>query len=166
MHLVIGKTNYGCTDHLVGLCYVVTEFIHIFWIPVIPIESKIIMVGRAVPYEIPLSWHSIFLTYGRWLAPFVAILTTVLAFSDLSSKRQEAPINWTALTIAIACWAATIYSFLKNHILGTKPSPSRALELVKVLGLSSVILAEFYLDDPRIESLMHQPKDDPTDGVY
>ncbi len=43
MFVVYGTRLYGRVDMIPGLCYVATRFFHIFWIPIIPLGSQIVV---------------------------------------------------------------------------------------------------------------------------
>ena len=45
MHLVFGHRNYGKADQVGDFCYVTTQFFHLWFIPLIPVQSFIILTG-------------------------------------------------------------------------------------------------------------------------
>jgi hypothetical protein len=109
MILIYGSRMYGRVDEVPGFFYVTTKFGHLWYFPLIPLESRLILEKTsqgAIGVSIPLSWKSILLAWvragslvcglgsllpalalaengGNWLAPATtgAIAFVVLLFS-------------------------------------------------------------------------------------
>jgi hypothetical protein len=61
---IVGARLYGKVDALPGLFFVKTRFLHVYWIPVVPRESYLLLdpkhssEGHGV--RIPLRWKSVY----------------------------------------------------------------------------------------------------------
>jgi hypothetical protein len=151
--LIIGNSQYGKTDHLPGLFFVVTEFLHFNHLPIIPHASYCLLDagGSKQGVKIPLSGKSMLLGYLRGflcvvcaLFTFIGACILILDFKKL--QFWEIAASGGLLLAGWVCFALTY--------LWQKPSPLRALELAKYLGVPLSTLAEHYVDDPRIEELV------------
>lgn len=148
--LIVGSRYYGKTDELKGLCYVGTQFLHINYLPLIPTSSYCIwnFDGVMIESSIPISGKSVLIGYLRtWLNLIGAFLTLCcLAFREVPS------VCWGLGILSASCYFTVILTYVVK-----KPSPARALFLascIKSIQMPPERLAEYYLDDPRIEELL------------
>ena len=70
MILIWGQSNYGKVDVVPRLCYVTTRFFHLYYVPLIPLGSYVVLEGtengngfRGVPTS--LSWRSVLAGWVR-----------------------------------------------------------------------------------------------------
>ena len=162
MYLIFGSSNYGKTDALKGLFYVVTEFFHVYYVPIIPLGSRVMVEGtdEKLFKKIGFSWKSVLVTYLRGVGGVAAVVFTAIFLGtifEVFHKQKDKALfenQWYYLGAAIVCWSLVVLSYF-----WTKPSPVRALELAKVLNIPMEDLIDHYLDDPRVEMLMSQAKE-------
>lgn len=166
--IIYGSSKYGKTDHLPGLFYVMTEFAHIYFVPLIPAQSWCILDNGSdnQGVAIRMSGKSVLVAYLRGVMSVAALVATasciVLASRFFQPNKQPTLLGQTILLGAGAVGGWVLF-FLSYR--WTKPTPVRALDLAKQLGIPMEILVEHYLDDPRIELLMSAPKDTPADPI-
>lgn len=162
MYVIFGSSKYGKTDVLKGMFFVSTEFFHLYYVPLIPLRSAVYVEGTndKLFKPIGMSWKSVFVTYLRGIGGVVAAVCTLFfldsVFEFFPKARHKAVMEnqWYYLAGAIVCWSLVVLSYF-----WTKPSPVRALELAKVLNIPMEDLIDHYVDDPRVEAMMNQPKD-------
>lgn len=163
--LIYGSSNYGKTDHLPGLFYVVTEFAHLYFIPLVPAKSYCILDhgngDQGVP--IKMSGRSVLLAYLRGiLAPVsvvasIAFIVMLYSFFQRGNGQGGSEVLLITGIVVIVGWLLVFLSYRWN-----KPTPTRALELGKQVGIPMEVLVEHYINDPRVELLMNSPKDEPS----
>lgn len=163
MYIVLGSSKYGKTDQLPGLFYVVTEFFHVYYVPLIPLHSVVMLEGSGekIYKKIPMAWKSVLVTYLRGLVGVGAFVCTAIFLGIMfnlfqkNKDRQLVDNVWYFLGFAILGWLLVVLSYY-----GSKPSPVRALELARHLDIPMENIVDHYLDDPRVEELMNQPKEE------
>src|SRR5262245_48789843 len=102
MIFIWGERLSGRIDQVPGLCYVATLFFHIFFFPLVPFgtyivvdgtvqrtESKAVLLGWTTKHgfqglQIPMNWKSVFFGWMRGLFVFLALnaLMGVIAFTQ------------------------------------------------------------------------------------
>jgi hypothetical protein len=128
MLLIYGKRLFGKVDRIPGLGEVQTQFYHLYWIPLIPIESVFVTgsdgdeIAGAVLFE--LDGRSVLAAYLRAALVIAAI---VAAFSGLSGS----PGAWLACA---ACVGALVYTY---RAMGTA-SATRTAALLRKLNVDMV----------------------------
>src|SRR4051812_40462081 len=90
MVVIYGSRLMGKVDEVPGLFHVATKFGHINYVPLVPIQSYIVVshngnTFRGVP--IALSGKSILVGYGRALAIVLAIIGVIWSVIVLSDTR-------------------------------------------------------------------------------
>ncbi len=43
--LIYGQTMYGKVDEVPGFCWISTQFFHLYYVPLIPLQSFVILAG-------------------------------------------------------------------------------------------------------------------------
>jgi hypothetical protein len=131
--IVFGTRFFGRVDRIPGLCSVVTKCFHICWIPLVPIESFVVLNTRGRGFSrgvsIGLSARS-YLT--AWARLFLVPPSVVMAFGEFASAfRRDIPA-WTVVTnLALAAlFSAVLWVLLRPNTA----SPARAAELLRALG--------------------------------
>lgn len=101
-----GKDLFGKTDAVPGLGHVVTEFYHVSWFPLVPLEATFLPESREDDEDgirIPFSAKSIGLAYLR----AVLIVTALFAAAAAFVPRVSGSLQWTIAATAAAFAAAT-----------------------------------------------------------
>jgi hypothetical protein len=83
MFLHFGQHQYGKVDVVPGLCYVVTRFIHINFVPLIPLASEIVVIGvkngsNSQRVKTSLSLKSVLMAWTRAFLYFEVVATFCL----------------------------------------------------------------------------------------
>jgi hypothetical protein len=148
--IVFGQQMYGKVDTVPGLCYVVTRFFHIWFIPLIPLGSYILIAGtdRGIPISpsvksILIAWLRAALIAGLAIAGFFVIWSAVeLANGEKLALRGLSYCTILAISFVFCYWL-TLYF--------TRASYRRALSLADQLGFPAELVHERFpptlLDD-------------------
>ncbi len=156
MVIIWGSGLYGTVDRVPGLCYVTTRFGHLWYIPLIPLGSYLILDlpgdtgtrGKAIP----LSFKSMFFGWLRGacvvglIVSFIALLVNLLGSHADRDEEQNALLSgvWFA-----GCGAVLLLTYLLN-----KASTARAVELAQHLGLSEEAMRQMLIPkDERLKDL-------------
>jgi len=139
MVIVWGTTHAGKVDEVPGgLFHVVTRFGHVYYIPLIPTGSYIVLEKtadggfRGAP--IPLSFKSILAGWIRGLG-IVAIIGAVIGTIVTLTDKKVGPMAWVLpVMIGVVATAAIILSYKLKFF--TEASYERAKELAQRVGLS------------------------------
>lgn len=88
--VIYGRNLYGKVEPLYDpdgqeVLYIVTSFYHIYWFPLIPIKSLLVVAGSETSdgmrgWEIGLNGRSILAAYARAIAFLFVLLAGYLAF--------------------------------------------------------------------------------------
>jgi hypothetical protein len=131
MFIIYGKRLYGAVDQVAGAFSIQTLFGHIYYLPLIPIESWLVFAGstdkqwRGIKLE-SFAWRSILFAWGRLGLLLLAIFAGIGALGAVQETRQLV----AALGIAALCIGALIWSYRAS-----RASYERALALVREHGL-------------------------------
>jgi len=139
MVIVWGTINAGKVDEVPGqLFHVMTQFGHVYYIPLIPTGSFVVLEKtadggfRGAP--IPLSFKSILTGWLRG-GSIVAILGSIVATAIMLLDPKAAPYAWILpVLIGLAAVIALILSYQLQFF--TAASYERAKELAQHVGLS------------------------------
>lgn len=143
MILIWGSNFYGKTDVVPGLFHVATRFGHLWYIPLIPMGSYL-LIDEDRGVDIPLSGKSLLLTYVRAFALVLLVLASLSMFVGLTDQWLTTTEKITSVAYFIG--AAAFMYFTTWHSLARKASYSRALELARALGPEAEILVERYFE--------------------
>ena len=139
MVIIWGTTNAGKVDQVPGgMFHVVTRFGHVYYIPLIPTASYVVLDelgdGGFNGAQIPLSFKSIL---AGWLrgGSIVAILGAIAATAIMVLDKNAAPGGWI-VPVAIGCLATVVLVLSKKLRLFTQASYERAKELAQYAGLN------------------------------
>src|SRR5262245_38295829 len=150
MIVIFGSDHYGKCDRVPGLFYVVTRFGHLYYVPLIPLQSYLVFEGtesgggfRGVP--LGLSGKSVLVAWSRvalFLAGLVlAVLAVVAGIRTLEAKGGL----WTAGLLA-GLAVLSFYLFGQTYRL-VRAHPARALRLAQEAGLDPELVAQFMAGD-------------------
>ena len=135
MIFIWGTNRYGRTDEVPALFHVTTRFGHLWYVPLIPLGSFLLIEGNTDAegnprgIEIPFSFKSFLLGWLRAGTLLGAIILGIAGFA-----AGKAGPSWNVLVIAAASLIAFFwltYSKTCRHA-----SYSRAVELAKLLGMN------------------------------
>lgn len=122
MFIVYGTRLYGSVERC-GEAYVATRFFHIYFLPLIPLESKLILeqLGEGQYRAMPIGLHpaSVLLGYGRIWLPILALGFFFDAFAgwdDVTNEGYAPAVTSTVLTVLLA--AAAALSWIRFGQLG------------------------------------------------
>ena len=170
MFIYFGTSKYGKTDHLPGMFYVETEFFHLYFVPIFPVQSYCVtdVLDSKYQLKIGISGKSTLIGFIRgivgivWSLLAVVFLVMLPSFIDQVNGRQQGDLStaWIMGGVLAAGWIVFALTYLWS-----KPSPVRSIYLCKKLGISLDLLVDHYLNDPRVEQLMHQPQEDVADQL-
>jgi hypothetical protein len=135
MYIVWGSKLMGRCDVVPGLFHVETKFGHIYYLPLIPTASWLVLSKsgkgfRGVP--IPLSVKSILLAWARAAFFLAGLIFALIALMMALDKHAE---NWLlpALGAAAAWGVGAVISYLP---LFTRASANRAYQLAQKVGVN------------------------------
>lgn len=149
MIIVYGTRCYGKADVIEGLGHVTCRFVHIGFVPLVPIET-LFLVDDDRGMKIPFSFKAALSGWLRAGAIFAGILFLLGGFAEFGEGE---PLFGA---MSIVCGVLAIASFwVWGFILG-KCSPQRKAELMGMMGLSPADLG------PAHAGLYAQP----NAGVY
>src|SRR5262249_805729 len=120
MIIVWGERFCGKIDKVPGLFYVTTRFAHVWYLPLVPLQSYIITGETEGGYRglpIPLRLRSVLMAWGRTALIAVAVVAGVIALFEgleLASRpgRGDAVSFAVALAGAVASVALLVLSFV------------------------------------------------------
>jgi len=143
MFIHAGVYLYGKVDQVPGVMHVATEFVHLEFIPLVPLRSFLFVEGSKQRIPVALSGKSVFFGYLRaaLVLGAVALLFTALVYvaSWLGVRKNTAVVFWTTLAAAIACVVACCASYPLS-----RADPLRAWRVATTAGLPVGLLAEHY----------------------
>ena len=127
--IVYGSGLYGKTDEVPGLFYVATTFGHVWFIPLFPTRSHLVLgQDESMGLRIPFSIKSMLLGWGRTGTMITAFVAGLAA---LGEGRDHA----AALRAAFICAAALAAFFTMNFWPGLRfASYERACALADLAG--------------------------------
>jgi len=130
MILVYGFRNYGCIDKSADQ-YAVTEFVHLFFLPIVPIES-LWMEGEESRHAIRLHGRSVVAGYLRVWGPLVAIACVLAAEAWASATHVAIAIAAAAAALTAWTWtwhglgrSARVRADFNQAAFGTRCEPRR-----------------------------------------
>ena len=103
MILIWGSRLYGKVDAVPGMFHVATQFGHLWYIPLIPMGSHVIVAQDGNGWhgaKIPFSFKSML---AAWVRGACVLVTLVALFSCFALADPRIPTGQKVLTIAVAC---------------------------------------------------------------
>jgi hypothetical protein len=140
MFVHIGQHYYGKVDVVPDLCHVSTRFFHVNFVPLIPLESSIILAGTGVNGEprtvkTSLSFKSVLTAWLRAVLYVVALgglLLGILVTAEYFSRGGQVADSavWGVWVVAAGAAFALVLTYRFN-----RASYDRTLRLAEELGL-------------------------------
>jgi hypothetical protein len=157
MWVYAGSKLAGKVDRVPGLFYVVTRFVHLWSIPLLPEASYLVLAtperGPPRGVRIPLSWKSVLLTWLRVGAGGIALLSGCVVLAVLTDSNTSPGLNDTLLRLSLPILCACPILFGVTFLF-TRASRGRAIELGKYLGLSpEAVEGTFLSPEARLKEL-------------
>ena len=142
MFIVWGTTHAGKVDHVADLFHVVTQFGHLYYFPLIPTGSYIVLEKtsdggfRGVP--IPISGKSLLVGWLRGGCVVAMIATAVGCCVSLAeSNKPGMEFAWMIpLLVGIIAGVVLFLSYRFKFI--THASYERAVKLAKIVGINDM----------------------------
>lgn len=147
MIIVYGVRAYGRADAIEGLGHVTCKFVHVMFVPLIPVETLFI-VGDDRGMKLPFSFKAAlsgWLRAGAILTGLGMIAGGIGAFAD-----EEILLGIVCCVVGLISWAA----FPLIGMLFGKCSRARRQELMSMMGLQ----------DEHAAPSQHQPQQGPQPG--
>jgi hypothetical protein len=140
MVIIWGTTHAGKVDEVPGLFHVVTQFGHLYYLPLIPTGSYIVLEkmpdggfrGASIPLSFK-SWLVAWLRAGCVVTIIAAVIIGIIAIAE--SHKQ--PLGWIApaITLVLAAIGLTL-SYRLQFI--RRASYERAKHLAERVGLNDM----------------------------
>lgn len=159
MIIVYGTRCYGKADVIEGLGHVTCRFVHIMFVPLIPIET-LFLVDEDRGIKLPFSFKAAmsgWLRMGAWLAGLAFIAGGIGEFGEGEPVFGAMSIFFGLLSIA-SFW-------VWGMILG-KCSPQRKAEIMGMMGLSPADLGPQHAQPAYPQPAYPQPGAYPQHGGY
>lgn len=146
MILVTGNRLYGRVDSVPGLFHVATRFFHLWYFPLVPLQSLLVIVdpdsgGRAREIALGLRFKSVLAGWVRAVLFVVIAVCLIGGFAgaiEFFSQRRRADVEAFAVPLVIA--AVLGVGYWLTHRL-TRASEARALELAELAGIAPEVVA-------------------------
>jgi hypothetical protein len=152
MFIIYGQKHYGKVDHVPGLFYVVTEFLHVWYVPLIPVKSQLVVDGSEdgsgfKGLRIPMNFKSVFMAWYR--AALVLMVFAGLAVGCAEASRPGFVVN--ALFVPAVMVIGGIFLYWLSS--SSRASYDRALALGEQAGLpAEYIEKSFAPREPQLET--------------
>ena len=146
MVIIYGSKLYGKVDVVPGLFHVETKFGHLYYIPLIPVGSFLVLNknnGGFNGVPIPMSAKSILYAWGRTLTFVGGLIASIIAIA----AAQKGTSEWVTPAI-VGASALGSFLILAFHKGSTRASYQRACQLGDYVGLTDqgkAILDQIYL---------------------
>jgi hypothetical protein len=153
MIIIWGQQMFGKTDHVGNLFYVRTQFFHVWYIPLVPLTTYIVLAGSEQGtgfkgMQTSMSMKSVLFGWLRAACVIAAIVSLIAGFINLISYLDKN--NTDDLALVFLCGGvlagAVLLYWLTVHF--SKASYHRAVELASELGLSEQAVAQLYAAAP------------------
>ena len=133
--MVIGERPYGKCDVVPELFYVATWFTHINYLPLTPLETRLVLGQQGETYRViamRLSIKSIFWAWSRTVSGGVAIIAGISALGSWVASPHPDASGVQALVTAIS---GMYFAFAMLYPRRRMPSYARACKLAEIAGL-------------------------------
>lgn len=137
MFFVFGSRLMGKVDEVPGLFHVATKFWHINFLPLVPMQSYVILGKnggsfRGVP--IPMSGKSVLAAWGRSIGVLAALIGGIFALVAFTNPRGPDQEAFLLLGVAVFGGAGAAFTWFYRGF--TRASFDRACHLGRLIGLN------------------------------
>ena len=143
MVIVWGSRLYGKVDAVPGFFHVATRFGHVYYLPLIPLQSFVVLGQhgdqfRGIP--IRLSGKSVLMAWARAFLLIAACVSAIIALVNMQDR------DWThwGYPAVVAVAAAVLFGMSMWHRSATRASFVRACALGQQIGLIDAGMAELH----------------------
>jgi hypothetical protein len=139
MVLIYGSNLFGKVDEVPGLFHVATKFDHVYYVPILPLKTYLVLEREGRYVQIRMSFKSVFLAWGRAVLLVTAFFS--LCMSILAGHFEP---NGRVWLIALLVAGVSSILFASSYVL-RKPrraSVTRAMALARRAELGDEALAE------------------------
>ena len=133
--MVIGERPYGKCDVVPELFYVATWFFHVNYLPLMPLETRLVLGQQGNMYRVVgmrLSIKSILWAWSRTASGAVAIVAGIIAFGLWVAAPEPDDCVPAALVMAIS---GMYFAFAMLFPCRRMPSYERACKLAEIARL-------------------------------
>jgi hypothetical protein len=149
MLLIFGQGKYGKVDHVPNLFYVVTEFFHLYYVPLLPLRSYLVLDGSrpgapTTTARISLSLKSMLVGWLRAafvLAVVGGVIGGVIALVEYLSAGHGGRLETVLIPWVIAVAGVVLYWLSRR---ATRAGLERALALGDQVGLPAEYIEEHF----------------------
>jgi hypothetical protein len=142
IHVAFGTKRYGRVDVVPGLLHVETEFFHLWYLPLVPLRSWIVLPHQRDAWSgvpIPLSFRSVAIAWFRgccFLLGFAALILASIRWDEwINNKRGP------DLLVATVIGSIVVVAVYFVPALFRAADPERAAELARLAGYSADVVA-------------------------
>lgn len=138
MIIVWGTKLCGKVDQVPGLCWVSTQFAHLYYIPLVPTGSYAVFAEDGDGWQgkqISLSWKSVFAAWIRTVLVLVAIAGVVVGLIGMFDHRGPYP-GMIGTGIALLVFGVGGYIATTRNAALNLADHDRAVELADLLGVN------------------------------
>jgi len=154
MIFIVGERLYGKVDYVPDLFAVKTRFMHVFWFPIIPLHSHLVLSRSPQSFPVPWRWKSVLLAWFRAWSIAFALWFVIFVLLALLGKMPGEGLNWiVALGLAVTCFSLFVVS-----LFFSRASPRRALTLAGLAGIDPERVARRFPHYPNMPSLIEEFK--------
>ena len=135
MIIIWGSRMCGVVDQVPHICHVATRFGHVYYIPLIPTQSYIVLEQQGDSFygkAIGLSGKSVLVA---WLRAALVVGALVAAVATIVAVARHDPLLAAAWAILVVVLAAAYFVTTRWRAL-THASYERAVQLGEMVGLS------------------------------
>lgn len=128
MIIVYGVRAYGRADAIEGLGHVTCKFVHVMFVPLIPVET-LFLVGDDRGMKVPFSFKA---ALSGWLRAGAILTGLGMIAGGIGAFTDE------EILLGIVCCVVGLVSFAAFPLIGMlfgKCSPARRQELMSMMGL-------------------------------
>lgn len=138
MIIVWGTRLYGKVDEVPGLFHVETSFFHMWYLPLIPLGSHVVIAKSGNSWrgaKVALSGKSVLVAWARLWLLVGGVVFGMIGFSLITDRRAPMILEGSILmAIGALLLGAGIAVWVKKSI--RQASYARAVELAEKIGLS------------------------------
>jgi hypothetical protein len=153
MIIIWGQRMFGKTDHVGNLFYVRTQFFHLWFIPLIPLTTYIVIAGSEQGtgfkgMQTSMSLKSVlfgWLRAGCVIAGVFCLIAGLINFMSYLDKNSTEGLANALLCVGVLAGAGLLYWMTMYF---SRASYHRAVELASELGISEEAVAHLYTAAP------------------
>ena len=128
MIIFFGTKSYGKVDSIPGVCHVATDFVHIQFLPLIPVGTYAVFSDRH-RVRLPLSFKSILMAWLRVFLMVSGVAAALFSVTGFAEHHSADGILAAVVTAAILCLIVLSYRLRSVGVA----SESRTRQLANLL---------------------------------